>query len=93
MLESRRHLLLVRCERATPVRKNAPTRLAVQCSPNPATHLCLVFRGRNENRPELRAFDLIVMRPAAWARMLPMAAERDRNHRADCSRVGALGQA
>jgi hypothetical protein len=71
---------------------NAPARLAVQCSSNPATYLRLVFRGRNENRPEVSAVDLIVMWPAARAIMFPMAAERDRDRRADCCRVGALGK-
>src|SRR5439155_7518496 len=73
-------------------RKDEPARLAMQCSSNPATDLRLVFRGRNENRPELSAVDLIVMWPAARAIMFPMAAECDRHHSADCRRVGAFGQ-
>jgi hypothetical protein len=90
--QSRRNLLLVCRYRAGVVRKDAPVRLAVQCSSNPATYLGLVFRGRNENRPELSAVDLIVMWPAARALMFPMAAECDRHPGADCRRIGALGQ-
>ena len=90
--QSRRDLLLVCRYRASGLRNDAPARLVAQCRANPATHLWLVFRCRNENRPEFSAVDLIVMWPAARAAVLPMPAERDGHHGADCRWIGALGQ-
>jgi hypothetical protein len=69
-----------------------PSRLTVQCGPNPTPHFGLIVSGGDEDRSESRIVDLIVVRPAARTRMIPVAAERDGHRGTDRGRIRSFAE-
>jgi hypothetical protein len=85
-------LLLVSRNPPGVVGVHTPSRLAVQCGPDPTPHLGLIVSGRNEDRSESSAVDLIIVRPATRTLMIPVAAERDCHRGTDRGRVGPFDE-